>query len=140
MIATSGGKLLVDGAAEALITHLFPLGTVITPNIPEAEALSGINILSGRNAVSQQNAIGPRGPSRRRSSAPFLIKGGHLDCTADDLLYEKRHRSLFSSERIDNPNTHGNRLHPPPLLPAISPRAAIFPKASTGRRTTSPAL
>jgi len=107
MVATSGGKLLIEGAAETLITKLFPLGTVITPNIPEAEVLSGIAILSGRNTLTQQNIIRAAQIIFEKVKCPILIKGGHLECTADDLLFTDGIAHWFTSERIDNPNTHG---------------------------------
>lgn len=107
MDATSGGRLPVDGAADALISYLFPLGTVITPNIPEAEALSGIEILSGRNSVSQQNMIRAARVIAEKVNCAILIKGGHLECAADDLLYFNGTARWFTAERIDNPNTHG---------------------------------
>lgn len=107
MVSTSGGKLLLEGAAETLIAKLFPLGTVITPNIPEAEALSGIRILSGRNSFSQQNVIRAAQIITDKVKCAILIKGGHLECTADDLLYIDGIAHWFTSERIDNPNTHG---------------------------------
>lgn len=107
MVATSGSKLLIEGAVETLIQKLFPLGTVITPNIPEAEALSGISILSGRNSFSQQNIIRAAQIISEKVKCAILIKGGHLECTADDLLYTDGMTRWFTSERIDNPNTHG---------------------------------
>ncbi len=107
MVATSGGKLLIEGAAEALISKLFPLGAVITPNIPEAEALSGIEILSGRNIFSQQNMIRAAAVIANKTKGAILIKGGHLECSADDLLYIDGIAHWFTSERIDNQNTHG---------------------------------
>ena len=107
MVATSGSRLLLDGAAGTLITTLFPLGTVITPNIPEAEALSGIDIMSSRNSFTQQNMIRAAQLIAEKVKCAILIKGGHLECTADDLLYMDGTARWFTSERIDNPNTHG---------------------------------
>lgn len=101
MVSTSGGKLLTDGASDALITELLPLGTVVTPNIPEAEALSGIEIRSRNNMVSAAALISDI------VKGDILIKGGHLESSADDLLYMGGSCRWFTSERVDNPNTHG---------------------------------
>lgn len=107
MVATSGGKLLVDDAAETLITKLLPLGTIITPNIPEAEVLSGINISSGVNVFSQNNMVRAAKDIAGKVNTAVLLKGGHLECSADDLLCENGMIRWFTTERIDNPNTHG---------------------------------
>lgn len=105
--AASGGKLFADGMAEALINCLFPLGLVITPNIPAAEALSGIDILSGRNTVSQQNVIRAAQAIAEKVKCAVLIKGGHLECSADDLLYTDGIARWFPSERVGHPGTRG---------------------------------
>lgn len=107
MVSTSGSRLLDDGAAEALITKLLPLGTVITPNIPEAEVLSGISILSGVNIFSQNNVVKAAKLIADKVNVAVLLKGGHLECTADDLLLSDGTTHWFTSERINNPNTHG---------------------------------
>ncbi|WP_073075937.1 bifunctional hydroxymethylpyrimidine kinase/phosphomethylpyrimidine kinase [Sporobacter termitidis] len=107
MAATSGGRLLLDGAAQTLMEKLFPLGTVVTPNIPEAEALSGIEIMSGRNVFSQRNMIRAAEIIASMTKGAVLVKGGHLECSADDLLYAGGTARWFSDQRVDNPNTHG---------------------------------
>lgn len=107
MVTSRGDKLPADSMIEALVTYLFPLGTVITPNIPEAEALSGIEILSGRNAVSQQNILLAAKAISQKVKCAILIKGGHLECTADDLLYYNEAARWFTAERLNKPYTHG---------------------------------
>jgi len=101
MISTSGSRLLSEDAMEALITQLLPLATVITPNIAEAEALTGIPIHNKADMVQAAKKIALSLP------VAILIKGGHLEHCADDLLYNKGEITWFSGERIDNPNTHG---------------------------------
>lgn len=101
MVATSGGKLLSDNAVEALVTRLLPLAEVITPNIPEAEVLTGIAVESTEDMLKA--AAGIAGMVR----GGIMIKGGHLDHSADDLLYLSGEAHWFHSPRIDNPNTHG---------------------------------
>ncbi len=101
MIATSGGRLLSEAAMEALVTRLLPLGTVITPNIPEAEALCGMKIESRDDMVRAAEKISAL------VSGGVMIKGGHLPDSADDLLYMKGALRWYPCERVDNPNTHG---------------------------------
>jgi hydroxymethylpyrimidine/phosphomethylpyrimidine kinase len=101
MISTSGSRLLNEEAMDSLLTNLMPLATLITPNIPEAEAISGMKINSKED---MQNAAVKIAQSY---SGNILIKGGHLPASADDLLYLDGEFIWFSGERIDNPNTHG---------------------------------
>lgn len=101
MISTSGCKLLQDEAARTLIEELIPLGTVITPNIPEAEALSGKTVRSKKDMEAAAAKI------CENYSGAVLVKGGHLADTADDLLYQNGMSQWFPGEHIDNPNTHG---------------------------------
>ncbi len=101
MIATSGSRLLSEEAMEALVKRLLPLGTVITPNIPEAEALCGIEIKSREDMIEAAEKISAFIPGG------VMIKGGHLPASADDLLYRKGELRWYPCERVDNPNTHG---------------------------------
>lgn len=101
MVSTSGYKLLNDEAQSALIEKLFPLATLLTPNIPEAEILCGFEIHDQSDMLQAAEKIAAfyRGA--------ILVKGGHLANDAADLLYEGRQAQWFPSKRIDNPNTHG---------------------------------
>ena len=101
MVSTSGSKLLSDEAVDALATTLLPLGTVITPNIPEAEVLCGFGIRSQNDMVEAAKQI------TQRYNSAVLIKGGHLVSDATDLLYASGAPRWFKSERVHNPNTHG---------------------------------
>lgn len=107
MASTSGRDLLLENAVKTLINKLLPLGDVITPNIPEAELLSGIKIESGVNEFTRQNMIKAADIISNMTRGAVLIKGGHLECSADDLLYFEGVARWFTSVRIDNPNTHG---------------------------------
>lgn len=104
MVATSGGKLLKDSSVGALTEKLMPIASIITPNINEAEILSGIEIEDKEDMCeAAQKIIEENG-----LECPILIKGGHLDAAAEDLLYFADGRKVFlRGERIDNPNTHG---------------------------------
>lgn len=101
MVATSGSSLMKNDAVHALINKLMPLATLITPNISEAEVLSGLNIETKDDMLKAAEKIS------KITSAAILIKGGHLTDCADDLLYENGNIHWFSGKRVDNPNTHG---------------------------------
>jgi hydroxymethylpyrimidine/phosphomethylpyrimidine kinase len=103
LVATSGASLAGSGVAEALARHLFPLATLVTPNLPEAAALSGREIatgLDGRRAAAE--ALQARG------ARAVLIKGGHGQGeTSDDVLLDHTTCKVFSAPRIATRNTHG---------------------------------
>lgn len=101
MVATSGSPLVQKEAETALKEELLPLGTVITPNIPEAEILSGMAIKTQEDMLAAAEKI------TAYTTGAVLIKGGHLTETADDLLYVKGEVFWYRKERIQNPNTHG---------------------------------
>ncbi len=103
MVSTSGSRLLSEDAADALVERLFPLACLITPNIPEAEALSEVRITA--KADMEQAA---RMLSERYHLPAVLVKGGHSVSDADDLLYEEQTGCRwFQGRHILNDNTHG---------------------------------
>ena len=101
MVATSGAKLLEDDAVETLVNKLIPLSTVITPNIPEAEILSGMTITNEEEMIEAAKYI------NEKYNCAVLLKGGHSINDANDLLYSDEKVTWFKGKRIDNPNTHG---------------------------------
>ena len=101
MVATSGAKLISDDAIDALKEKLFPLASVLTPNIPEAEVLSGMEIKSAEDMCAAAKLIG------ERYGCAVLCKGGHQLNDANDLLFHKGVSRWFNGKRINNPNTHG---------------------------------
>ena len=101
MVSTSGGKLMMDGAAETLTNELFPLAAVVTPNLRESEALCGFSISNRDEMIRAADMIGSR------YGCAVLIKGGHASGGASDLLYSGGENHWFEGVRIDNPNTHG---------------------------------
>ena len=101
MVATSGSVLLKTDAVETLEKELLPLAEVVTPNIPEAEVLSGICIQSSEDMVRAAEIIS------REYGCAVLCKGGHRLNDANDLLYRDGGFCWFIGRRIDNPNTHG---------------------------------
>ncbi len=104
MVSTSGSRLLKEDAIDVLCERLIPLADVITPNIPEAEVLSGIHIDSADKMIEAAKIIQDKFLCK---STGALIKGGHELNTANDLLYKDGNAVWFNGERIDNPNTHG---------------------------------
>lgn len=101
MISTSGSKLLADDAAGELCQQLLPLATLLTPNLPEAEALSGLRICSEEDMIAAAQIIAQIYP------CAILVKGGHFGSSADDLLYISGECHWFRSARIQTENTHG---------------------------------
>ncbi len=101
MVSTSKSRLIDEKATEGLIKKLFPLSNLITPNIVEAEVLSGIEI---NNKISSEKAAVKLYEFLKGS---VLIKGGHFTDNADDLLYDGKTMHWISGERINNTNTHG---------------------------------
>ena len=101
MVATSGAKLLRDDAVTALCEKLLPLAEVLTPNIPEAEILSGMTIRSAADMEAAARAIS------EQYGCAVLCKGGHQINDADDLLWRSGTGKWFKGKRIANPNTHG---------------------------------
>lgn len=100
MVSTSGFALAESGAVKLFKAELFPLADVVTPNIPEAEVLSGIEIKNRGDMELAAKKIADE------CSCAVLLKGGHRVSDASDVLYDGRLR-WFEGERIDNPNTHG---------------------------------
>lgn len=102
-VATSGAKLLEDDAVKAMVEHMFPCADLLTPNIPEAELFSGVEI-KGRDdvflAAERMLTMGPKA---------VLIKGGHADSLAvTDWFVQQGHDPIpLMQARVDTPNTHG---------------------------------
>ena len=101
MVATSGSKLIADEAVDALKEYLIPLAAVVTPNIPEAEVLSGISVKTEEDMIRAAKLIS------ETYHCAVLCKGGHQLNDANDLLYREGAYQWFYGKRIENPNTHG---------------------------------
>ncbi|OON85575.1 bifunctional hydroxymethylpyrimidine kinase/phosphomethylpyrimidine kinase [Oribacterium sp. C9] len=101
MVATSGARLITEEAITTLKESLLPIATVITPNIPETEVLSGTKIESPEDMVSASKKI------FEEYGCAVLCKGGHNLNDANDLLYSENGYIWFNGKRINNPNTHG---------------------------------
>ena len=101
MVATSGAKLISDEAIETLKGKLLGLATLITPNIPETQVLSGMDIRTAEDMEREAKAI------YEAYGCAVLCKGGHQLNDANDLLYSKEGARWYQGRRIANPNTHG---------------------------------
>ncbi len=101
MVATSGSALMEAQAVATLKQRLLPLAALVTPNIPEAEVLSGMSIRGEGDMIAAATAIS------RNHRCAVLLKGGHRICDANDLLCDGESRTWFRGRRIPNPNTHG---------------------------------
>jgi hydroxymethylpyrimidine/phosphomethylpyrimidine kinase len=97
MVASSGAKLLEDDAVEALVTRLFPLATVVTPNLPEAQALAGLDVEDRRALSERLHDLG---------AAAVLVTGGHGEHPIDHLFDGELHIE-FPVRYSDVAATHG---------------------------------
>lgn len=102
MVATSGSALIRDDALAALREELFPLATVLTPNLPEAQRLCGFAVETEADMLRAAQAIGAT------TTGGVLVKGGHRSDSADDLLWWKGEAHWLRAPRVDNPNNHGS--------------------------------
>ncbi len=101
MVAKSGDSLLQPDAVEALIRHILPLALVVTPNLPEAEVLSGMTVANREEMEEAARRIGKLGARH------VLVKGGHLKGDAVDILWNGREVTAFQVPRVESSNTHG---------------------------------
>jgi hydroxymethylpyrimidine/phosphomethylpyrimidine kinase len=101
MVASAGSSLMKQNAVQTLIKELFPISTVVTPNIPEAQVLSGMTIKNKEDMIAAAKHIG------NNYHCSVLLKGGHSINDANDLLYANGEIVWFVGNRINNPNTHG---------------------------------
>lgn len=101
MVATSGARLNSEDAVETLKECLLPEADILTPNIPEAEVLSGMRICTEEDMICAGQKIS------ETYHLAVLVKGGHQLNDANDLLCQGGVCRWFYGKRIDNPNTHG---------------------------------
>ena len=101
MYAKNGCALMDPGAIDTLIEHILPLATLLTPNVPEAEHIVGFPIKSVEDMERAAKAICAMGPKA------VLVKGGHMEGDALDVLFDGTSIHHFSVPRIHTKNTHG---------------------------------
>lgn len=101
MISKHGAKLIDDSAVAALINRLLPCARLVTPNLLEAAVLSGRRVENPADMEEAARAIGDLGARN------VLVKGGHLEGPAVDVLWTRDGIYRFASERLATPHTHG---------------------------------
>lgn len=101
MVATSGSRLMRTDAVAALAEKLLPIASLVTPNIPEAEVLAGMEIHSEKDMEEAARIISGS------CGCAVLVKGGHSLNEANDLLCREKECKWFTGRRIHNPNSHG---------------------------------
>jgi hydroxymethylpyrimidine/phosphomethylpyrimidine kinase len=121
MVASSGAKLLQDDAVEALVTRLFPLATVVTPNLPEAEALAG-GAGTRRELAERLHELG---------APAVIVTGGHGDDPVDWLFDGRDHRPI-DVERHGVAATHGAGCTHSATLAALLARGHSLEDAARG--------
>ena len=101
MAASTGFALANEDSVRAMTDELLPISALVTPNVPEAQILSGIAIEKREDMIRAAEEI------HRRFACSVLVKGGHIEGNADDLLFDGEEIRWFGGKRIVNPNTHG---------------------------------
>ncbi len=99
--STSGYDLIDDEALHALVNELIPLARLVTPNIPEAERITGLHITNEKEMLEAARMM------REMGARAVLVKGGHLTGEAIDVLDDEGRVTIFRGERIETRNTHG---------------------------------
>lgn len=123
MYAKNGSPLMQESAISALRSTVLPLATLLTPNIPEAEKLAGMEISSEadmREAARRIQALGPQN---------VLVKGGHAQGEARDVLLCGEDFHIFASRRIPTKNTHGTGCTLSSAIAAYLARGEVLPEA-----------
>ncbi len=121
MISKHGVALMLEEARHAMAVKLLPNARLVTPNVPEAAVLSGIEIESVRDMREAAARIAALG------AQAVLIKGGHLAGDAVDVLFEDGEFTEFSSARIQTPNTHGTGCSYSAAITALLARGHPLP-------------
>lgn len=101
LLSTTGFSLIKDGALAVLLEKLVPLASVLTPNLPEAEKMTGMSI----NSIDEMKRASEK--LFKMGARAVLVKGGHLEGPATDIYYDGGGYLLLEAERIDTTNTHG---------------------------------
>jgi hydroxymethylpyrimidine/phosphomethylpyrimidine kinase len=130
--STSGYDLIDDAAVESLIERLLPLADVITPNMAEAERLTGFEVkdLDGMKRAAQrihEMSASPKSTGAARRAA--LVKGGHLEDDATDILFDGREFHIFQAPKIATRDTHGTGCALSSAIAALLARGCEVPEA-----------
>lgn len=123
MNATAGAELLSPKAVETVKQRLIPLCTLVTPNIPEAEILTGMSIKSSKDMKAAAVKLTEKG------AKAVLLKGGHLSGNAEDLLFDGKAFRFYSAPRISTNTTHGTGCTLSSAITAFMASGCLLPKA-----------
>lgn len=122
MVSTSGSLLIAESAIACMKDELFPMAEIITPNLMEAEKLTGRKILSEEDMIEAGCQL------YKEYGCAVLMKGGHFDGNANDILAaEEVH--IYRQNRIDNPNTHGTGCTLSSAIASFLARGEELPRA-----------
>ncbi|MBO0732865.1 MAG: bifunctional hydroxymethylpyrimidine kinase/phosphomethylpyrimidine kinase [Methylocapsa sp.] len=131
LASTSGEALATSDTAAAIIRHLFPLATLITPNIPEAARLSGHVIAPDAEGMRRAASL-----LHGRGAKAVLITGGHAEgATSDDLLFDGESCRVFSTPRVATCNTHGTGCTLSSAIAAFLARGLPLAEAASAAKT-----
>ncbi|HYA41079.1 MAG TPA: bifunctional hydroxymethylpyrimidine kinase/phosphomethylpyrimidine kinase [Syntrophobacteraceae bacterium] len=128
MVAKSGVRLMREDAVEALVSQLFPMSLVITPNLEEAEALTGTKVESTEDMKRAAKRLKLLGPGH------VVIKGGHLAGNPIDLLYDGRDFREFPGPKFETTHTHGTGCAFASAIAAFIARGATVEDAVGGAK------
>lgn len=123
MISKHGAPLIAEDARASLIHDLLPHVALVTPNLHEAEALAGFPVTDAESMERAARRIATFGPRA------VLVKGGHLDGDALDLLWDAGRISMFSTPRIETTSTHGTGCTYSAAITAGLARGNTLPEA-----------
>ncbi|MGO9021214.1 MAG: bifunctional hydroxymethylpyrimidine kinase/phosphomethylpyrimidine kinase [Syntrophobacteraceae bacterium] len=129
MVAKSGERLLKADAIEALVSRLFPLALIITPNLHEAETLTGMRVQCADDMMRAAVKLRQFGPQY------VVIKGGHLQGNPVDLLYDGRTFREYPGLRYDTPHTHGTGCTFASAIAAFIAKGSSVEEAVGGAKT-----
>ncbi|MFN7949077.1 MAG: bifunctional hydroxymethylpyrimidine kinase/phosphomethylpyrimidine kinase [Blastocatellia bacterium] len=134
--STSGYDLIDDAATAALRERLLPLADVITPNMAEAERLTGLEVKNLEQMKVAARMIHESAfQAQPAASRAVLVKGGHLDDAAVDVLYDGRDFRLFQTAKLESRNTHGTGCTLSAAIAALLARGCDIPTATERAKT-----
>jgi hydroxymethylpyrimidine/phosphomethylpyrimidine kinase len=138
MLASSGARLLRSDAVETLVARLFPLATVVTPNLPEARVLSGHATVSDTGTRPEGTRRGLAERLHELGAAAVIVTGGHGEDAVDHLFNGRRHVEI-PVERHDVAATHGAGCTHSATLAALLAKGLTLEEAARGAAETSSA-
>ena len=128
MISKHGMALIADDAVDTLVRRLLPCASVVTPNLAEASRLAGFHVRDADDMERAARAIAAMGPRH------VLVKGGHLDGDAMDLLCSDGRIATFAAPRIETVHTHGTGCVLSASITARLARGERVPEAVAGAK------